>query len=174
MSSVPAGDGRALKRWILEHGDDAANRDAMKACDMAPITKPGAAGACGKEHVVVGPEVPAERAKKLTPAESTGTAEDVLRCVSLTGGRSAHRGGEAVRAPARPMAAYDQTMADKLERGGWTPEEVKREEDAQRARVRRDAAGGLSRNLETRPSPDPCPSRIETAGLRHNRRAPPA
>jgi len=25
----------APKRWLLEHGDDAAYRDAMKACDMA-------------------------------------------------------------------------------------------------------------------------------------------
>jgi hypothetical protein len=30
----------------------------------------------------------------------------------------------------------------------WTPEEVRREEEAQRARVRRDAARGVSKNLE--------------------------
>ena len=30
----------------------------------------------------------------------------------------------------------------------WTPEEVEREEQAQRARVRRDSARGVTRNLE--------------------------
>jgi hypothetical protein len=39
-------------------------------------------------------------------------------------------------------------MADEPERCHWTPEEVRREEDAQRARVRRDAARGVSKNLE--------------------------
>jgi hypothetical protein len=39
-------------------------------------------------------------------------------------------------------------MADEPERRRWTPDEVRREEDAQRARVRRDAARGVSKNLE--------------------------
>jgi len=39
-------------------------------------------------------------------------------------------------------------MAGKPERTDWTPDEVKREEDAQRARVRRDAARGVTKNLE--------------------------
>ena len=39
-------------------------------------------------------------------------------------------------------------MADKPERGGWTSDEVKREEAAERARVRRDAARGVTKNLE--------------------------
>jgi hypothetical protein len=39
-------------------------------------------------------------------------------------------------------------MADEPERRAWTPDEVRREEDAQRARVRRDAARGVSKNLE--------------------------
>jgi hypothetical protein len=39
-------------------------------------------------------------------------------------------------------------MADQPERREWTPDEVRREEDAQRARVRRDAARGVSKNLE--------------------------
>jgi hypothetical protein len=39
-------------------------------------------------------------------------------------------------------------MADEPERRHWTPDEVRREEDAQRARVRRDAARGVSKNLE--------------------------
>jgi hypothetical protein len=38
-------------------------------------------------------------------------------------------------------------MADDPERRHWTPEEVRREEEAQRARVRRDAARGVSQNL---------------------------
>lgn len=40
-------------------------------------------------------------------------------------------------------------MADTHEQREWTPDEVKREEDAQRARVRRDAARGVTKNLET-------------------------
>jgi hypothetical protein len=39
-------------------------------------------------------------------------------------------------------------MAHKPERGAWTREEVKREEAAERARVRRDAARGVTKNLE--------------------------
>jgi hypothetical protein len=39
-------------------------------------------------------------------------------------------------------------MANKPERGEWTPDEVKREEEAERARVRRDAARGVTKNLE--------------------------
>src|SRR5215204_2820145 len=38
--TLPSGDGVDLKRWLLEHGDDAANRDALKACHMAPPGKP--------------------------------------------------------------------------------------------------------------------------------------
>jgi hypothetical protein len=38
-------------------------------------------------------------------------------------------------------------MADESARRTWTPEEVRREEQAQRARVRRDAARGATRNL---------------------------
>jgi hypothetical protein len=65
---LPAGDGRVLKQWILEHGDDAANRDAMKACHMGLVAKPGVGigGPCGKEDGVI-TAVPAERAGK--PAE---------------------------------------------------------------------------------------------------------
>jgi hypothetical protein len=39
-------------------------------------------------------------------------------------------------------------MADKPERGSWTDEEIRREHAAERARVRRDAARGVSKNLE--------------------------
>jgi hypothetical protein len=39
-------------------------------------------------------------------------------------------------------------MADEPERRNWTPEELKREENARRARVRRDAPRGVSKNLE--------------------------
>jgi hypothetical protein len=44
-------------------------------------------------------------------------------------------------------AAYDLLMAAKPERREWTPDEVHREEQAQRARVRRDAARGVTENL---------------------------
>jgi hypothetical protein len=40
-------------------------------------------------------------------------------------------------------------MADKPERGSWTDEEIRREQAAERARVRRDAARGVSKNLES-------------------------
>ena len=39
-------------------------------------------------------------------------------------------------------------MADMHERREWTPDEIEREEEAQRARVRRDAARGVTKNLE--------------------------
>jgi hypothetical protein len=39
-------------------------------------------------------------------------------------------------------------MADQREPRDWTPDEVRREEAAQRARVRRDAARGVTKNLE--------------------------
>ena len=39
-------------------------------------------------------------------------------------------------------------MADKPDRRSWTNDEVKREEAAERARVRRDAARGVTKNLE--------------------------
>ena len=39
-------------------------------------------------------------------------------------------------------------MAGKPQRADWTPDEVKREEAAERARVRRDAARGVTKNLE--------------------------
>jgi hypothetical protein len=44
-------------------------------------------------------------------------------------------------------AAYDPSMAGELKRREWTPDEIRREEQAQRARVRRDAARGVSANL---------------------------
>ena len=39
-------------------------------------------------------------------------------------------------------------MADKPEQDGWTNDEVRQEEAAERARVRRDAARGVTKNLE--------------------------
>jgi hypothetical protein len=39
-------------------------------------------------------------------------------------------------------------MDDTPQRRRWTPEEVRREEAAQRARVRRDASRGVTKNLE--------------------------
>lgn len=41
-----------------------------------------------------------------------------------------------------------RSMADQPKSQTWTPEEIAREERAQRARVQRDAARGVSRNLE--------------------------
>jgi len=39
-------------------------------------------------------------------------------------------------------------MADKPDHNGWTDDEVKREEAAEQARVRRDASRGVTKNLE--------------------------
>ena len=69
--AVPGGDGMALKRWLLEHGDDAGNRGAMKACHVAPPGKPGDDGPCGgKERGVL--EVVRGRADRATPAGAKG------------------------------------------------------------------------------------------------------
>ena len=54
--SLPGGDPRALKRWLVVHSDDTASHDALKACGVAPEPKL-AGGACGKRVVV-------ERAKR--------------------------------------------------------------------------------------------------------------
>jgi hypothetical protein len=67
-ADLPGGDGRALKRWMLEHGDDAANRAAMKACGMAPMTKAGAPGTC-LQGPPQGPAAPGTRAEKGQPAQ---------------------------------------------------------------------------------------------------------
>jgi hypothetical protein len=63
-ADVPAGDGLALKRWLLAHGSDAATRGALKACGMAPVTKPGDAGACGKGAPAVRSAIRVERPKR--------------------------------------------------------------------------------------------------------------
>jgi hypothetical protein len=67
--AIPAGDARALKTWILEHGDDVANRDASKACHIAPPGKPGDGGPCASERGVV-TAVPGGRADKPARAAS--------------------------------------------------------------------------------------------------------
>jgi hypothetical protein len=61
--ALPAGDGRVLKTWFLEHGDDAANRDAMKACHFVPPDKAADAGPCSSKvatGVVAGKPAPAK------------------------------------------------------------------------------------------------------------------
>jgi hypothetical protein len=54
--AIPAGDGATLKRWLLAHGDEAANRDALKACHIALPGTSGDDGPCGggKERGVLG------------------------------------------------------------------------------------------------------------------------
>jgi hypothetical protein len=71
---APAGDGRVLKQWILEHGDDAANRDAMKACHMAFPGKPGIGGGeCGEKEGVMTVR-PAEGGKRKPATEESDAA----------------------------------------------------------------------------------------------------
>jgi hypothetical protein len=55
--TLPAGDGRVLKNWLLEHGGDAANRSAMKACHFVPPDKATVAGPCGSKAREVVPAV---------------------------------------------------------------------------------------------------------------------
>jgi hypothetical protein len=52
-----------LKRWLLEHGDDAANRDALKACHIALPGKVGD-GPCGGAERGVLKVMPGGRADK--------------------------------------------------------------------------------------------------------------
>jgi hypothetical protein len=65
--TLPGGDGRALKDWLLEHGDDAANRDAMKACHFAPPRKVTEAGPCAAKPGEAGPAAGESRAGKPAP-----------------------------------------------------------------------------------------------------------
>jgi hypothetical protein len=55
--TLPAGDGRVLKNWLLEHGDDAANRGAMKACHFEPPSKVTTDGPCASKAREVRPAV---------------------------------------------------------------------------------------------------------------------
>jgi hypothetical protein len=67
---VPSGDGMVLKRWLLEHGDDAANRAALKACHIALPGKFGEDGPCGgEEHGVleVTPRGRVDKAMRVEP-----------------------------------------------------------------------------------------------------------
>jgi hypothetical protein len=59
-AEVPGDDPAALKRWILEHQDDAATVAALKACD-GPVIKSGP-GACDKPGpgTEAGPRKPAD------------------------------------------------------------------------------------------------------------------
>jgi hypothetical protein len=59
---------------MLAHADDAANRDAMKACHVAPPGKRGDAGPCGVERHAV--EIaPGAGAPKPVPPELGRAAE---------------------------------------------------------------------------------------------------
>ena len=66
---LPSGDGMVLKRWLLEHGDDAANRDALKACHIALPGKFGEDGPCGGEEHGVLEVTPGGRADKAMRVE---------------------------------------------------------------------------------------------------------
>jgi hypothetical protein len=58
------------------------------------------------------------------------------------------RDTDGMISPSSRCPAYDQAMGNKPRRANWTDDEVKREQAAERARVRRDAARGVSKNLE--------------------------
>jgi hypothetical protein len=52
---VPGDDDIALKRWLLEHGDDDAYRDAFDACNFRLVKRDGHPAACGEEGALVQP-----------------------------------------------------------------------------------------------------------------------
>lgn len=56
--------------------------------------------------------------------------------------------GEERLASIDRQPAYDPFVTEHAKQRPWTTEEVRREEDAQRARVRRDGARGVSENLK--------------------------
>jgi hypothetical protein len=65
---VPGDDPAALKRWIVEHHDEAASNAALKACDVGMVTK-SAGVACGKASPA-GEAIPAVRADKTGAVEA--------------------------------------------------------------------------------------------------------
>lgn len=72
-----AGDARALKQWIVEHGGDAANRDALRACDIGPVPKPLGAAACDKDGAVA-PATQGGRADDVTTVEARGSGTQAV------------------------------------------------------------------------------------------------
>jgi hypothetical protein len=64
---VPGDDPAALKRWIVEHHDEAATAAALKACDIGMVTKSAGVG-CGKDG-------PLREATPAKPADKTGAVE---------------------------------------------------------------------------------------------------
>jgi hypothetical protein len=62
--------------------------------------------------------------------------------------RDTFEAGSGTRPSDDRQPAYDQFMADHSNERAWTPEEVRREEQAERARVRRDGARGVTENLK--------------------------
>jgi hypothetical protein len=75
--AVPGGDGLALKRWLLAHGDDAANRDALEACHMAPVGKPADGGACSKAPDVKSAVLAGPAGKPATAEPADTDAQDL-------------------------------------------------------------------------------------------------
>jgi hypothetical protein len=67
--ALPAGDGRVLKTWLVQHGDDAANRAAMKACHLVPPGKATEAGPCASPARGVKPAAGSARAGKPATAD---------------------------------------------------------------------------------------------------------
>jgi hypothetical protein len=72
---VPGDNGATLKRWLIEHGNEAQYRDALKACDIGPFPdgKLVTAVTCDAKGVR-GPKpfraAPADRPKLVGPAGS--------------------------------------------------------------------------------------------------------
>ena len=74
--ALPTGDGRVLKTWLLEHGDDAANRDAMKACHFAPPKQSNDAGPCASPKRVTTRADEAGRASKPAIGKAVGAGAE--------------------------------------------------------------------------------------------------
>ena len=73
--TVPGGDGMVLKRWLAAHAGDTANRDAMKACHIAPPGKPGEDGPCGGGTARDGVEVARGGMVAPAPGKAGGAAQ---------------------------------------------------------------------------------------------------
>src|SRR5687768_10543476 len=85
------------------------------------------------------------RSARFRPTRSYTNPRDVTSRGHCSGHARRRRGTLASidRAP-----AYDPFVTEHAKQRPWTAEEVRREEDAQRARVRRDGARGVSENLK--------------------------
>lgn len=125
-------------------GHDSAGRDAPRTRNAALAGKPSAPGRT--RSATRGSKWPVCRAFPHGCVDRSLSRPAETSVALGWGHRLGHRRAGLAGGGRRP--AYDPVMADKPQRAGWTQDEIKREQAAERARVRRDAARGVSKNLE--------------------------